>query len=336
MPTLTSRSPGAFGSVPVPRSSSTSQRAGVQARGQASARQLDVRREPLDAGERDEVAGDRALAEEDDRRRARGARCSSSFARTVAVERGVRLRARRPGRRTRPPAPSARRPGSGRPPARRSGPARSWSRRARRSARPSRSRSRRRRAARPTSGGEPCRTRGRRRTALPSCRGLPAPVARRLRAVAADRHRAPVGGAVARVVVEDPAARVLAARLEPRPRPGLGRRDRDRGERRERRGRHPLPQGRGSVRRRSRSRARTGDRRARPRRPVAARRLERQARACWRGRAPAGTSAASGPGEMPPRKRARHPGRAGHARRARPPGRPASRDRPAPTPGSPC
>ena len=70
MPTCTSRSPGASGSAPVPRSRSTSQRAGVHVARQPTARQVDVRGEPLDACERDEVAGHGALAEEDDRGRA--------------------------------------------------------------------------------------------------------------------------------------------------------------------------------------------------------------------------------------------------------------------------
>ena len=219
---------------------------------------------------------------------------------------------RRPGRRTTPPAPSATRPGCARPPARRSGPARSSSRRARRSARPSRSRSRQRRGALPTSGGGPCRRRGRRRRAPPSCGGPPAPVAGRLRAVAADRHRAPVGGAVARLVVEDPAARVLAACLEPRPRARLGRGDGDRGERRER----PvdaLPcRSEGRCRRRPRSRARSGAGRARPAlaaavagcggRPVvfasaSARRHDRSVRA----RRNASEDAGSAPGSSSPR-----------------------------------
>ena len=43
---------------------------------------------PVDAGERDEVAGDGALAEEDDRGRARQARCLASFERTVASSAG--------------------------------------------------------------------------------------------------------------------------------------------------------------------------------------------------------------------------------------------------------
>ena len=141
---------------------------------------------------------------------------------------------RRPGRRTTPPAPSETPPGCARPPARRPDPARSSSPRARRSARPFRSQSRQRRGALPTSGDGPGRRRGRRRRASRSCGGLPAPVAGRLRAVPADRHRAPVGGSVARLVVEDPPARVLAARLEPRPRSRLRRGNRDRGEGRER------------------------------------------------------------------------------------------------------
>src|SRR5205814_1716045 len=46
---------------------------------------------------------------------------------------------------------------------------------------------------------------------------LPRPVRARLRPVAAELHRAPARGAVLRVVVERPAAVVVAAALEPGP-----------------------------------------------------------------------------------------------------------------------
>src|SRR5881394_2960704 len=45
----------------------------------------------------------------------------------------------------------------------------------------------------------------------------PSPVRARLRAIAAYRHRAPDGGAVARAVVEEPVADVASAGLQSRP-----------------------------------------------------------------------------------------------------------------------
>ena len=90
VPTSTIRRPGAFGSVPLPRSRSTSQRSGVHSRGRWPLVSTDVAAEPFDARERDEMAGDGALAEEDDWGRAWQPDLRQPLA-NVAVERRVRL-----------------------------------------------------------------------------------------------------------------------------------------------------------------------------------------------------------------------------------------------------
>ena len=139
------------------------------AAGQPSARQPDVRREAVDAGEGDEAPGDGALPEQDDPRRARepdDRRASSRPWRRAPDRPARRRRARRTTRR----GPSARPRGCARPPARRSGPARSSCRRERRRARPSRRRSRWPRAGRPRSAVVHAATRARRRRAPPSAR----------------------------------------------------------------------------------------------------------------------------------------------------------------------
>ena len=66
---------------------------------QPAARQLHVRREPVDAGEPDEPPGDGALAEEDDRRRA-------GQADPVELARAPRGRARATPDRRRPATPN--------------------------------------------------------------------------------------------------------------------------------------------------------------------------------------------------------------------------------------
>ena len=91
VPTWTSRSPGAFGSAPAaaqPQHLAAGRRAAAR---EAPARQADVAREPLDSGERHEVAGDGALPEEHDRRRP-GQPDVHEPAAHLAVERRVRLR----------------------------------------------------------------------------------------------------------------------------------------------------------------------------------------------------------------------------------------------------
>ena len=156
----TSRNPGAFGSVPVPAQPQhlAARRAcrhagGVRSSGGRTARDPSPRRarrsapRPCSRGRGRWASG-------------REGRCRELRA-NGRVERRDTPERRRPGRRTRPPAPSAMRPGSGRPPARRLGPGRSSCRRARRPAPLFRSRSRRRRGARRTSGDALCRTRAR-------------------------------------------------------------------------------------------------------------------------------------------------------------------------------
>ena len=178
-----------------------------------------MRREPVHRSEADERSAERPLADEDDRHRLPGRELRQRRAR-LPVEGAPRLVAT--GRDAEPrraharawPREAARRS------APRSGPSRPWRPRGSRPARrrPLRCRARPRVRRRCAAGG--AGTRARRRTsrcALPRPLGPAATVGARLLTPAADLHGAPARRAVARDVVEQPAARVLAAGLEPVP-----------------------------------------------------------------------------------------------------------------------
>ena len=320
------RRPGTSGSFPSPRSRSTSHRSGVHARGRRPERSRTCGASPSTAARptnappsvasRTRTIGDRLAGRE--LRQCRTRLPVEDAPRLVAARRDAEPR-RAHGARGRGEALDVLRHARG--------PSRPWRRRGSRPARrqPRRCRAPPRARRRSVAGG--AGTRARRRTsrcALPRPSGPAAAVGARLLAPAADLHGAPARRAVSRDVVEQPAARVLPAGLEPVPGSRRARRRHDGDDRGQ-------PPGRAAARRRDAGpvAADPDDEGERAERGVDRRAAlpgRRARRPCSRGRARAVLRGAREPPRTPRRPRRRRRGSA-PARGATPRARPAWRCR---------